>query len=189
MRNLSLRHYIGIALACAAAAHVAAPQAFAQARSPSLQPSEVRFLQGLYQDVIANQRMAEMAANQGQHRSVRQLGTNVGRDLRHSREDIQLLARKKRVSLSSTLTAQNRRPSPRVSNAPTRSFDRTYVETLQAQISRILTDLAGHGDLDARRRSESVPESGHSPARADQHRGHHGPGPALVATAGPDKSR
>ena len=138
MKIHSLRHYAGLIVVLALASHIGAPLAPAQARSPSLQPSEVRFLQGLYQEVIADQRMAEMALNQGQTRGVRQLGTSVARDLRHSREDIQILARNKSVSLSSTLAAQNRHAVTRVSNAHGAAFDRTYVDTVLEQVTRTL---------------------------------------------------
>jgi predicted outer membrane protein len=134
MKMSSFHRLAVLLLVCAAFA----PRASAQASSPTLQPSEVRFLQNLYQNVIANQRMAEMALNQGRTPSVRQLGTNVNRDLRHSREDISILARKKHVSLSSTLTAQSRRAVTTVSNAHGNAFDRTYVDTLLQQLSRIL---------------------------------------------------
>ena len=56
----------------------------------------------------------------------------------HSREDLGRLARDKRVNLSDTLTAQNRNAVTRLSSAPGRSFDRTYVETLLQQLPRTL---------------------------------------------------
>ena len=48
-----------LALSIAASVQLGVPTASAQARSPVLQPSESRFVQQLYQQVIANQRMAE----------------------------------------------------------------------------------------------------------------------------------
>jgi len=112
----------------------------AQFHSPTLQPSESRFVQQIYQQVIANQRMAEMAMNQAHTRDVRQLGANISRDLRHSREDLQVLARDKRINLSDTLTASNRRAVSHLSSAPGHSFDRVYVDTLLQQLPSTLQE-------------------------------------------------
>jgi predicted outer membrane protein len=117
-----------------------APGASAQFHSSHLQPSEVRFVQNFYQQVIANQRMSELAMNKGQSRDVRELGANVSRDLRHAREDLHVLARNTGVHLSDDLTASNRAAASRLSNAVGSSFDRTYVDILLQQLPQTLQE-------------------------------------------------
>jgi predicted outer membrane protein len=138
MRIPFYRSFPRLVLACLVVGLVAAPRVSAQFQSGALNPSEIRLVQGLYQDVITSQRLAELAVNGGHTSAVRQLAQNAIRPLRREREEIKNLANRKRVPVSANLTASNRNAVSRLSSAPGRSFDRTYVDILLQRLPVIL---------------------------------------------------
>ncbi len=97
------------------------------------------FVSQLYQEIIASQKLASMAVNLGQKGSVRSLGGNVSESLRQARETVKVFARKKNVTISDDLTAQNQSAVDTLSNAGGDAFDRTYLDILLQYLPRILS--------------------------------------------------
>ncbi len=96
------------------------------------------FVSQLYQEIIASQRLATMAVNDGKKSSVRSLGASTAETLRQARETVRLLARKKGVTISDDLIAQNQDAVDKLSNAVGDGFDRTYLDVLLQYLPRIL---------------------------------------------------
>ncbi len=124
-----------------------APRADAQFRTNALSPADIRLVQGLYQNVIAGQRMARLALNEGRSAQVRQLGANATCPLNQAYDDLRLLARNNRVHLSDTLTAGNRRDVTRLTSAAARDFDALYVDTLLRELPPILQSAQSTASL------------------------------------------
>jgi len=97
------------------------------------------FISQIYQEIIASQRLASMAVNDGKKSSVRSLAANVTESLRQARETVRILARKKGVTISDDLIAQNQDAVDKLSNAVGDGFDRTYLDILLQYLPRILS--------------------------------------------------
>jgi predicted outer membrane protein len=110
----------------------------AQTPENALSYSDEAFITQLYQEVIASQRLAGLAVNQGTKAVVRQLGASVTDSLRQAREGISLLAKKKGVTISDELSAQNQGVVDDLSGAAYDDFDRTYLDILLNYLPRIL---------------------------------------------------
>jgi predicted outer membrane protein len=96
------------------------------------------FITQLYQEVIAAQKLATMALNLGQKGAVRSLAGNTVESLRQIRESINVLARKKGVTISEELIAQNQDVVDKLSSSAGDGFDRTYLDILLQYLPRIL---------------------------------------------------
>ena len=98
------------------------------------------FVSQLYQEIIASQRLASMAVNDGKKGSVRSLAASVTESLRQARETVRILARKKGVTISDDLIAQNQDTVDQLSNSGGGdTFDRTYLDILLQYLPRILS--------------------------------------------------
>jgi predicted outer membrane protein len=113
------------------------------------------FISQLYQEVIAGHRVANMALNFGQKGAVRSLAGSTVESLRQIRETIKVLARKKGVTITDELTAQNQDVVDKLSGSAGDGFDRTYLDILMQYLPRILqrcesvTDSTADPDLKA----------------------------------------
>jgi predicted outer membrane protein len=112
---------------------------FAQAAlgENSLSYTDQDFISQLYQEVVASQRLAGLALNFGQKGSVRSLAASTSDSLRQIRETVKILARKKGVTVTDELIAQNQDVVDQLSSAGGDGFDRNYLDILLRYLPRI----------------------------------------------------
>jgi predicted outer membrane protein len=139
MRTPIARVLFSLALTIAWLAPTAPVLAQASVGDNALSYTDQDFISQLYQEIIASQRLAGLAVNQGQKSSVRSLGGSVTESLRQVRETIRLLAKKKGVTISDDLIAQNQDAVDKLSSASGDDFDRTYIDILMQYLPRILS--------------------------------------------------
>jgi len=112
-----------------------------QTASNALSNSDESFIRQSYQEVIASERLAILAANRGNSGAVRSLGASAVWSLRTIRERIRFFARKKGVTLSDDLTAQNQYATDTLANAGGDDFDRTYLKLILEYLPKILSEF------------------------------------------------
>lgn len=140
MRAPFLLHFLAVACTLAGLAQrpTASAQAGGQLSENKLSYSDEDFIQQLYQDVITSRRLAGLAVNSARKASVRQLGGNVVDSLRAAQEQIKVFAKRKSITLSDDLIAQNQDVVDKLTNAGGDDFDKTYVDTILKFLPKIL---------------------------------------------------
>jgi len=138
MKNLVSRTLFVGALALAAMTQTSPVLAQASLGDNALSYTDQDFISQVYQEIVVSQRLASLAVNDGRKGSVRSLAANVTDSLRQARETVKVLARKKGVTVTDELTAQNQSAVDQLSNAGGDDFDRTYLDILLQFLPKIL---------------------------------------------------
>ena len=139
MKTSLARVLFSLALAVAWLTPTAPVLAQASVGDNALSYTDQDFISQLYQEVVASQRLAGLAVNQGMKGSVRSLAGSTVESLRQIRETVRILARKKGVTITDELIAQNQDAVDKLSSASGDDFDRTYLDILLQYLPRILS--------------------------------------------------
>jgi putative membrane protein len=118
-----------------------APLAWGQVASNALSNLDESFIRQTYQEVVASERLAILAANRGNTGAVRSLGAGAVGTLRNIRGRLSYFAKKKGVTLSDDLTAQNQYAIDTLSNASGDDFDQTYLKLILDYLPKILDEF------------------------------------------------
>jgi putative membrane protein len=138
--RITLRRNIHV-LALSVLLLLSAPLVRGQVASNMLSNSDESFIKQTYQEVVASERLAILAANRGNAGAVRSLGAGAVGTLRNIREKLHYFARKKGVTLSDDLTAQNQYAIDTLTNASGEDFDQTYLKLILEYLPKILGEF------------------------------------------------
>jgi putative membrane protein len=138
MRTSIVRVLFCLALAVAWLTPSSSTFAQAAVGDNALSYTDQDFISQLYQEIVASHKIAGLAVNLGRKGSVRSLAASTVDSLRQLREQVKVLARKKGVTVTDELIAQNQDAVDRISSAGGDGFDRDYLDLLLKYLPRVL---------------------------------------------------